>query len=104
VDALLRGGEALLERILEEEELADATRRVVPGFPADRLADLGDEESAEVIVVGSRGRGPVKAALLGSVSTALIGVARRPVLVVPPRAARSTTPPRTRARPLVRAV
>jgi nucleotide-binding universal stress UspA family protein len=104
VDALLRGGEALLERVLEEEELADATRRVVPGFPADRLADLGDEESAEVIVVGSRGRGPVKAALLGSVSTALIGVARRPVLVVPPRAARSTTPPRTRARPLVRAV
>lgn len=34
--------------------------------------------------VGSRGRGPVKAALLGGVSADLIGVARCPVLVIPP--------------------
>lgn len=86
VDALLTGGEALVERILEEEELVGSARRVVLGFPADRLADLADEEAAELVVVGSRGRGPVKAALLGSVSSDLIGVARCPVLVVPPRA------------------
>jgi nucleotide-binding universal stress UspA family protein len=85
VDDLLAGGEAMLERILEEEGLVEAERRVVAGFPADGLADLGDEEDAELIVVGSRGRGAFKAALLGSVSTALVGVARRPVLVCPPR-------------------
>jgi nucleotide-binding universal stress UspA family protein len=56
------------------------------GFPGDRLADLADEEAAELIIVGSRGRGAVKAAILGSVSTDVIGVARRPVLVVPSRA------------------
>ena len=87
VDALLASGEALLERILEEEDLRDAERRVVLGFPADRLADLADEESAELIVVGSRGRGAFKAAFLGSLSTSLLGVARCPVLVVPPRTA-----------------
>lgn len=53
------------------------------GIAAERLADLADEEEADMIVVGSRGRGAFKAAFLGSVSRDLIGVARRPVLVVP---------------------
>ena len=63
-----------------------AKRRVLLGFPGDRLADLADDEAAELIIVGSRGRGAVKSALLGSVSADVIGVARRPVLVVPSRA------------------
>jgi nucleotide-binding universal stress UspA family protein len=61
-----------------------AERRVVVGYAAERLADLADEERAEIIVVGSRGRGAFTAAFLGSVSTSLIGVVRCPVLVVPP--------------------
>lgn len=84
LDTLLAGGEALVDRILDEEQLGDTERRVVFGFTADRLADLADDESAELIVVGSRGRRGFKAVLLGSVSSGLIGVARRPVLVVPP--------------------
>jgi nucleotide-binding universal stress UspA family protein len=67
--------------------LADAERRVVVGFPAERLAELADEEDAELIVVGSRGRGAFKAAFLGSVSSSLVGIARCPVLIVPPGAA-----------------
>ena len=90
VDALLAGGEALVERILEEEHLGEAERRVVVGYPADRLADVADDEAADLIVVGSRGRDSFKAAFLGSVSTDLIGVARCPVLIVPPAAATSS--------------
>ena len=45
-----------------------------------------------MIVVGSRGRGAFKAAFLGSVSGELIGVARCPVLVVPPGAALDRDP------------
>ena len=82
----LRAGEQLLAEIADEAGLAHAERRVVAGFAAERLADLADEEHAELIVVGSRGRGALKAAFLGSVSTSLIGVARGPVLVVPPGA------------------
>ena len=56
-------------------------------MPAERLADLADAEDVELIVVGSRGRGVFKAAFLASVSNSLVGVARCPVLIVPPGAA-----------------
>jgi nucleotide-binding universal stress UspA family protein len=79
-------GERLLDEVAAEAAVAAAEQRVVSGFAAERLADLADEEGAELIVVGSRGRGAFKAAFLGSVSTSLIGVARCPVLVVPPGA------------------
>ena len=82
----LRAGEGLVERMAQDAETSDAERRVVFGHPAERLADLADEEDAELIVVGSRGRGAFKAAFLGSVSNSLVGVARCPVLIVPPRA------------------
>jgi nucleotide-binding universal stress UspA family protein len=76
--------ERLLEQVLVRAELDDAERRVSVGDPAERLADLADEEDAELIVVGSRGRGAFKAAFLGSVSNTLVGVARCPVLIVGP--------------------
>jgi nucleotide-binding universal stress UspA family protein len=85
----VRAGERLLEQMTEQTGLEDGELRVVSGFAAERLADLADEENAELIVVGSRGRGAFKAAFLGSVSTSLIGVARCPVLVVPPGASPS---------------
>jgi nucleotide-binding universal stress UspA family protein len=74
----------LLERVAADAGLADAERRVTIGHPAERLADVADEEDADLIVVGSRGRGALKAAFLGSVSHNLIGVARCAVLIVPP--------------------
>jgi nucleotide-binding universal stress UspA family protein len=86
----LRAAEKLLEQLARDEGLSDATLRPLRGFPAECLADLGDEENAEFIVVGSRGRGAFKAAFLGSVSRDLIGVARCPVLVVPPGAVATT--------------
>jgi nucleotide-binding universal stress UspA family protein len=78
---------ALLVELSTTMGLEEADRRVVVGYAAERLADLADEEGAEMIVVGSRGRGAFKAAFLGSVSSSVIGVARCPVLVVPPGAA-----------------
>jgi nucleotide-binding universal stress UspA family protein len=82
----VEAGERLLAKLAEEAHLDAAERRVLTGLAAERLADLADELDAELIVVGSRGRGAFKAAFLGSVSTSLIGVARCPVLVVPPGA------------------
>jgi nucleotide-binding universal stress UspA family protein len=76
----------LLEEVIAASGLVDAHQRAVVGLPAERLAEVADEEDAELIVVGSRGRGAFKAAFLGSVSSALVGVARCPVLIVPPGA------------------
>ena len=47
------------------------------------LLDLADELDAPVIVMGSRGRSPISAAIMGSVSTGVLHHGRRPVLVVP---------------------
>lgn len=85
-DSELGAATELLEQAALAEGLTDATMRPLYGLPAERLAELGDEEAAAFIVVGSRGRGAFKAAFLGSVSRDLIGVARCPVLVVPPGA------------------
>ncbi len=76
----------LLERAAIDAGLADAETRVAIGHPAERLAELADQEDAELIVVGSRGRGALKSAFLGSVSYSLVGIAGCPVLIVPPGA------------------
>ena len=47
------------------------------------IVDSAVEHDAEVVIVGSRGRAPVVAALLGSVATGVVNHASRPVLVVP---------------------
>ena len=78
--------ERLLERVALAAGRADLERRVAIGHPAERLAELADEEGAELVVVGSRGRGALKSAFLGSVSYSLVGMAGCPVLIVPPSA------------------
>ena len=54
-------------------------RRVIWEGPAGHL--LEESESAQVIVVGSHGRGGYERMLLGSVSTAVVHGARVPVIV-----------------------
>jgi nucleotide-binding universal stress UspA family protein len=83
IEGQVHAGERLLQEMTERANIENAERRVVTGTPAQRLADVAEEEDAAFIVVGARARGASKAAVPGSVSTNLISVARRPVLVVP---------------------
>lgn len=55
------------------------------GHPVDVLGDVATEVGADLIVVGSRGRGDTPALVLGSTSLALLRQAPVPVLVVPDR-------------------
>ena len=52
--------------------------------PVRSLLDIAEEIDARVIVLGSRGRSPMAAVLLGSVSAGVVHHAHRPVLVIPP--------------------
>ena len=54
------------------------------GNPVDKLLEASRERDASLIVVGSRGRNAVSAAVLGSVSAGLVRVAEQPVVVAGP--------------------
>ena len=59
----------------------DATETLLDGDARELLArESGD---LDVLVVGSRGYGPLRAVLLGSVSSALVRSAQSPLVVVP---------------------
>ncbi len=60
----------------------DVETRVVPGRPADILAEAS--QHAALVVVGSRGRGGFRGLLLGSVSRSVLHRAASPVVVVRP--------------------
>lgn len=62
-----------------------AEGRLEQGKPWRVICQVADAIGAEPIVVGARGLGRVESALLGSVSSAVLFHARRPVLVVPHR-------------------
>ena len=61
-------------------EVAGVHTRV--GFPDVEIVGLADELRAGLIVVGSRGLGPLRRALMGSVSDSVVRHAHCPVLVV----------------------
>lgn len=82
----MASGEALLDRACARADVPDAERRIVTGRPAERLAWLAGEERAELIAVGSRGHRLLRAALVGGVSSELIGLTTCPVLVIPAHA------------------
>jgi nucleotide-binding universal stress UspA family protein len=71
----------LNQAIHSVDEGLGATGRRLDGPPARMLA--GACEDTDLLVVGSRGYGPVLRVLLGSVSTRLIHIAPCPVLVIP---------------------
>ena len=61
--------------------------RTAEGDPAPTLLAMADEVGADLVVVGTRGRGGPGELLLGSVARAVAGAAACPTLVVPARRA-----------------
>jgi len=62
----------------------EQTQTIRDGSPPAALLALARDVDAALIVVGSRGLGAVRAALLGSFSTSVLADAPCPVVVVPP--------------------
>jgi nucleotide-binding universal stress UspA family protein len=68
-----------------EERSVPYESDVVAGVPAEAIRELARTRNVDLIVVGSRGRGAVTGAVLGSVSADIVHRADRPVLVARPR-------------------
>src|SRR5918997_1526532 len=79
------GAKRLLDEQVARIERAGATvteSHLMTGRPAEAIVDLGEEIDAGLIVVGSRGHGPVGRLVMGSVSEGVVHHAPCPVLVV----------------------
>jgi nucleotide-binding universal stress UspA family protein len=79
--AELREGRSAMARIAALGQVDEMT--IQPGPPGAVLRAAMDQ-NAVLGVVGSRGRGPLRAALLGSVSSELAEEASCPIVIVPP--------------------
>lgn len=74
---------AELERVVAEApDDVNAEGRLLPGPVVDALAELSPDDY-DLLVVGSRGYGPVRRVLLGGVSSRVVRHSRLPVVVVP---------------------
>jgi nucleotide-binding universal stress UspA family protein len=88
-DEELRDAESLLVHLAQEAGVDPAVRRrTAIGDTAERVIAVCAEEGASLVVLGSRGRGGVAAALLGSVSSAVSANAPCACVIVPPSAPR----------------
>jgi nucleotide-binding universal stress UspA family protein len=67
------------EATINDEEVIVATGRVSEAIQREAL-----RHGATLVVVGARGHGGLARILLGSTSEALLGLARTPILLVPP--------------------
>ena len=83
-EAYQREEAAAVHAQLGEAVGTDAVLRVMTGAPAERLVALSRQ--ASLLVIGTRGTGALRQALLGSVSAVVTRSAAAPVIVVPPRA------------------
>ena len=80
---LLKDLMPLLEKqqtILEEAGIK-ATIEVAHGIPARAINDLAEKHEVSAIVTGSHGKGLLKRVAMGSVSSQLLGLTRKPVFL-----------------------
>ena len=60
----------------------DADYEILEGDAVEQILQIADRRDADLVVVGSRGRGAITGTLFGSVSRGVVTGADRPVLVV----------------------
>jgi nucleotide-binding universal stress UspA family protein len=73
--------EQLAERVAALAQPAEAEAVFVDGNPGAELAD--EAAAVDLLIIGSRGYGPVRAVLLGGVAHVVVRAAQRPVIVLP---------------------
>jgi nucleotide-binding universal stress UspA family protein len=89
VEQLREQAEMILEdqvKKIEQEggKVAEKHLRIANRYRADQIVQVAEDVGAGLIIMGSRGLGGVRRALMGSVSDSVVRHAHCPVLVVRP--------------------
>lgn len=71
-----------VDPLIAEADGVKVTKVGLSGYAGDVIADYADDVDAELLTIGSRGWGAVKAAVLGSTSQRVLHKTERNVLVV----------------------
>ncbi len=81
---LRREGDVAIRGIedLAKQEGLDIVKWIIQGHPAEQILKLAEEQSVDLIVMGTLGRGGIEKFLLGSVADKVIRNSRIPVLTV----------------------
>ena len=82
--AAVQAGENLMSEAaaLLDAEGVGYSMEVVLGEPGSMLLEMAEDLNADMVIMGARGMGALKSAIVGSVSKTVITHCRRPVLVV----------------------
>jgi nucleotide-binding universal stress UspA family protein len=76
---------ALMASVAKARQQGIAAQFIIwEGDPGASVIDAAEAEGADLIIVGSHGRGPVGRLLLGSVSSHVVDHGRLPVMVIRP--------------------
>lgn len=77
-------GQVTLEATLEGIDVGNVPlrKKVVQGYPATMILEEIEKEAIDLVVIGSRGYGPIAGSVLGSVSQRVLQRAECPVLIV----------------------
>lgn len=83
-DAHRAEGQQHVDDTVAALDLAAADTEVLIGAPGPALCELATAVSADAVIIGSRGRGGIRRALLGSVSDHVVRHAPCPVVITTP--------------------
>ena len=79
-----RAGQEMLDETCSRLGVSDAETTVLDGSPGPALCELAETLGAGVMVIGTRGRGGLRRAVLGSVSDHVVRNAPCPVVITRP--------------------
>ena len=65
-----------------DEQGIQFASKILDGSPASKIAEFAEKEKVDLVIVGSRGLGGIKGAILGSVANSLVHKSKVSVLVV----------------------
>ncbi len=83
-DYLTKKAQEMLDSAKEscENQGIQFASKILDGSPASNIAEFAEEGNFDLVIVGSRGLGGIKGAILGSVANSLVHKSKVSVLVV----------------------